>query len=147
MPSRFLAHSSAQQRLLLEACWFLLVARLGLWTLSFTRLMATLHGRSRTARATPQEDIRDTRWAVEASARRLPWSLTCLPQALAAAWMLQRRGHAPALVYGVSQGFAAHAWVELEGVPVVGDRAAGGFTVLARFPAAVGSAAVPGSAA
>jgi hypothetical protein len=121
--------------LVLEASGFLLAARAALWTLPFARLMASLHGRSRGPTGTAAADIRRIRWAVETAARRLPVSLTCLPQALAAAWMLQARGHAPELLYGVSAGFAAHAWVELEGMPVVGHRAAVGFTVLARFPA------------
>lgn len=40
---------------------------------------------------------------------------TCLPQALAAQWMLRRRGYAAKVVVGVSRGsnapVAAHAWV------------------------------------
>jgi Transglutaminase-like superfamily len=102
--------------------------------------MASLHGRiapnePRSASGNAPADVRRTRWAVEAAARHLPVSLPCLPQALAAAWMLQSRGHAPSLLYGVApHGFEAHAWVELEGMPVVGHRAAAGFTVLARFP-------------
>lgn len=134
-PRKFLALSFARQRLLLEACCFLLLARIALWTLSFSRLMTSLHGRSGSARGSALAHVREIRWAVEAAAHHVPVSLTCLPQALAAAWMLQIRGHAPGLVYGVSAaGFAAHAWVELEGMPVVGHRAADGFTVLARFP-------------
>ncbi len=120
--------------LLLEACGFLLAARAALWALPFARLMTSLHWHSLTASRNARADIRCIRWAVEAAARHLPVSLTCLPQALAAAWMLQARGHAPDLLYGVSAGFAAHAWVELEGMPVVGHRAAAGFTVLTRFP-------------
>ena|SRR5271165_1585267 len=131
---KFLALPFGLQRLLLEACCFLLAARAALGMLSFARLMASLRWRSRSTSGTVQADIRGIRWAVEAAARHLPLSLTCLPQALAAAWMLQLRGHAPGLLYGVSAGFAAHAWVELEGMPVVGHRATGGFTVLARFP-------------
>jgi hypothetical protein len=120
--------------LLAEACGFLLAARAGLWALPFAGLMTSLQWHSRTAASNAPADIRRTRWAVEAATRHLPFSLTCLPQALAAAWMLQARGHAPELLYGVSTGFAAHAWVELEGMPVVGHRAAGEFTVLTRFP-------------
>lgn len=120
--------------LLGEACGFLLAARAALWALPFTPLMASLQWHARAAARNAPADIGRTRWAVEAAARRLPFLFTCLPQALAAAWMLQMRGHAPGLLYGVSPGFAAHAWVELEGMPVVGHRAASGFTVLARFP-------------
>jgi hypothetical protein len=89
------------------------------------------------------EWIRQIRWAVKTMARHSPLPLICLPQALAAMWMLQSRGFAPRLLYGVrtdrTNGFSAHAWVELDGAPVVGHRVAAGFTVLAGFPALSGS--------
>ena len=77
-------------------------------------------------------------WAVETTARLSPWTLACLPQALAAWWMLRSRGYSARLMYGVSNdvktGFSAHAWVEVDGMAVVGGRAARGFTVLTSFP-------------
>jgi len=125
--------------LLVEAGFFLLLARAELAILPFARAMASLAGRSESElRRNAGDWIRQIRWAVETMARHSPLPLTCLPQALAAAWMLQSRGLAPRLVYGVrtdrTNGFSAHAWVELDEAPVVGHRAAAGFTELASFP-------------
>jgi hypothetical protein len=46
---------------------------------------------------------------------------TCLDAAVAACWVLRRRGRAPVLCIGTAveaDRFAAHAWVELDGRPV-----------------------------
>jgi hypothetical protein len=135
------AISHSDRRLLWEAGFFLLLARVELIILPFARIVAGLGTRGRSpAGENAGEQVRRVRWAVEAVARHSPSPLTCLPQALAASWMLQARGHAPRMIYGVAtdpaKGFSAHAWVELEGAPVVGHRAARGFTVLASFPRA-----------
>ena len=72
--------------------------------------------------------------AVTAAARRLPFEAVCLPQAMAAHWMLSRRGVDSRLWFGVLDAPAApgtapgnapapdrlHAWVEVAGAPVVG---------------------------
>lgn len=54
-----------------------------------------------------------------------PWVPgNCLSRSLAVLWFLRRSGHAPDLRLGVSLAggaFAAHAWVELDGV-VLNDR-------------------------
>lgn len=54
---------------------------------------------------------------VDATARRLPFSTTCLDRAIAARWILRRVGVQAALVLGTaaSPPFAAHAWVDLSG--------------------------------
>jgi hypothetical protein len=52
-------------------------------------------------------------------------------------WMLHSRGYAPQLIYGVSsraEGYVAHAWVELDGNPVIGYRAGQSFVRLTAFP-------------
>lgn len=73
--------------------------------------------------------------AVSAAARRLPWSPVCLPQALAASWMLRRRGLASRVCFGVLRengALKAHAWTTTaDGGVVCGGSAAVGFTPLA----------------
>ena len=76
--------------------------------------------------------------AVPAAARRLPWKPVCLPQALAAAFMLWRRGQPSCLCLGVRRegaGIAAHAWLLAgkngEGGVVCGGRGAERFTPIA----------------
>jgi hypothetical protein len=133
-----LALTRAQRALLFEASLRLLQAWAMLHLLPFNRMTATLmrgHGGSAAAEREP------VRWAVETAARNLPLPLTCLPQAFAACWMLAARGGRPLLHYGVAKteaGFVAHAWVEINGLPVVGHRAAERFTLLATFAAGTG---------
>jgi hypothetical protein len=133
---KFAALPRNDKGLLFEAAFLLLRAKVELAILPFAKVVKTHPGRARPAGAA--EQIRRVGWAVETTARHSLVALTCLPQALAAWWMLQKRGHPARLLYGVSKegetGFSAHAWVEVGGVPVVGGRAARGFTVLTSFP-------------
>ena len=63
---------------------------------------------------------------VERGVYRLPIEARCLPQAMALAWMLRRRGMAPAIVLSALPGQHRgglddlHAWVELGGEVVIG---------------------------
>jgi hypothetical protein len=72
---------------------------------------------------------------VAAVAWRLPWHPTCLRQALAVQRMLRRRGIASRLHLGVADVSvnAAHAWVTVEGRPVVGRRGIERFVPIAAF--------------
>ena len=133
---RFRALGWADRRLLGEAAVRLLLAWCLLRLRPFMRVVATLD-RARPGAGGAHDEIRRVRWAVEAAARHLPLDLSCLPQALAASWMLIARGARPSLYFGVAaagRGFESHAWVEVDGVPVVGHRVAVGFTPLAVFP-------------
>lgn len=136
---KFLALPPSDRRMLLEAAFLLLRARAELAILPFAKVVATHSGQKPCAVALGAKgQIPRVGWAVETTARFIPLTLTCLPQALAAWWMLQARGHAARLIYGVSKdrqtGFLAHAWVEVDGIAVVGGRAARGYTVLTSFP-------------
>jgi hypothetical protein len=130
--------TGADRCLLIEACIRILVARVALKLLPFARVISLLVAPNHVGAPADLTLIRRVRWAVETAARRLPLSLTCLPQAFAALWMLQTRGLAPQMHYGVAAcetgGVEAHAWVELEGMPVVGQREAARFKRLATFP-------------
>ncbi len=132
-----LAHSRVDWCFFAEACADILYAWGALRLQPFEKVVATLRAGPHPKPA-DQGSARQVRWAVEAAARNLPLSLTCLPQALAASWMLQARGYAPQLHYGVAipktGGFEAHAWVELNGMAVIGHRAAKRFTLLTSFP-------------
>ena len=59
--------------------------------------------------------LRDTKRAVERAARHSPTPAKCLSQALAAAWMLRRRGVAGTIKLGAARGpegaLAFHAWL------------------------------------
>lgn len=64
------------------------------------------------------------RWALSAVSRRLPWRSDCLIQSLAGKLWLDARGVPCALRLGVRRddagGLSAHAWIEVDGVPVTG---------------------------
>jgi hypothetical protein len=78
-------------------------------------------------------------WAVQAAARHAPLGFVCLPQALAAKWMLQRRGLPSTLYFGVAlnaatkSGMLAHAWVRAGDKILTGEREAAHHVVVARF--------------
>lgn len=71
--------------------------------------------------------------AVAGVARRLPWTPLCLPQAMAASRLLDRRGlprelHLSARTGG--GGLEAHAWVTSAGHPVIGGDGRGHMRVV-----------------
>ena len=108
------------RRLLLwEALGALALARLGMMCLPFKRIAAWLGTPgTESPRAATAEQVhiaREIGWAVGCLAPRVPWDSRCLAQALAATWMLRRRGLEPTVSFGAdrveSREFVAHAWV------------------------------------
>lgn len=109
----------ARKRLLCEALAALALARIAMACLPFRRVAAWLGtpGTETPSTATPGE-IRladQIGWAVGSLARRVPWDARCLAQALAATWMLRRRGLEGTVSFGADRGeshqFLAHAWL------------------------------------
>jgi len=107
--------------------WVLLVkVRLGLWVLPFSRVTHRLEvWAARRIAAREVADPHELAWAVRAASRGVPGGGHCLTQALAARALLRRHGYEARLHIGVSRegvlGFAAHAWVELDGEVLIGD--------------------------
>jgi hypothetical protein len=69
--------------------------------------------------------VRRVVWAVAAASRRLFSDRPCLPTALAARYLLARRGVATELRIGVTRdanGLDAHAWLERHGDVLIGGR-------------------------
>jgi hypothetical protein len=132
---RFMTGTAGERRLVIEAALLLVLVRIGLRFLAFATLLRLVdrlaRRRGEPARApaggSAGDLARQVAWAVTAVGRRLPGSMTCLSEALAAAVMLQRRGYAPQLRVGVqargdgSKPLKAHAWLECEGHIVVGE--------------------------
>lgn len=70
---------------------------------------------------------------VRGVARRVPAKVVCLPRAMAAQWMLRRRGVGGDLVLGArrtgpEQPLDYHAWLTVDGECVIGGRGAGAYT-------------------
>ena len=77
--------------------------------------------------------------AVKRAARRLPWTIVCFPEGLAAHWMLRRRGAPSQVHYGLRPSQAklsAHVWVTLAGEIIVGEEQDDPHTCVAVFPQA-----------
>lgn len=107
--------------LLGNAVFKLAVASAGLRLLSFRRIRAFINSRPSRPQREPRYSPDEVARALERGSRYVAGS-TCLVQALAGQWLLQREGYAPQLRIGVSksEGFEAHAWLELEGKVVIG---------------------------
>jgi hypothetical protein len=134
------------RRLLFEAVFWLAFAWLAIALLPFSHV-GRLAGRPvRTVE--PRQRMRllaieRIRWAVVASARRVPWRANCFQQGLATQFMLRRRGVPAVLYYGAAmnpqEGLSAHVWVRHGDIDVVGCETASRFAVLAAFPPQEGS--------
>ncbi|MEO6581067.1 MAG: lasso peptide biosynthesis B2 protein [Sphingomicrobium sp.] len=123
-----------------EAACALTVAWLAIKVLPFSRLMKTTHvGRVQSKQSQAQQAAlgSDMRRAIKRAARRLPWSIVCFPEAMAAHWMLRRRGADSRLHYGLrssDEKLSAHVWVTLGGEIVVGEEHDNPHRCVATFP-------------
>jgi hypothetical protein len=122
---RRLSQLSREERgLLLQATVVVGTVRLGLWVLPFRTLRDFVaHTSASTTVRGDVETVSRVGWAVTSAARRIP-AATCLTQALAAQYLLRRRGVEARLRIGVArergERLQAHAWVESGGRVVVG---------------------------
>ena len=138
--TKFRRRSWHERTLLGEALWFLIGARLLVLTVPFRRfaLSLGLAQRETPIVITPEERAVavEVSWAVQAIARHAPLDFVCLPQAIAAKWMLRRRHLASTLYLGVASGrekeeaMTAHAWLRVGSKIVTGEREAGAHAVL-----------------
>lgn len=126
---KLLKLKAGDRRLLLKTLYLLWVIRLGLWILPFNRLRDLLERWGSNRADLPKADTlyRDrVSWAVTTAERFIPGRKTCLVQALAVQFVLARRSFPANLRLGVvkdeSKGLRAHAWVESDGVVVIGGQ-------------------------
>jgi hypothetical protein len=77
--------------------------------------------------------VEDVAWAIRRVSRFVPRA-TCLTQAVAGRLMLARRGHTSRVNIGVARaaggGLRAHAWLESDGVVVIGGDGLDDYTPL-----------------
>jgi hypothetical protein len=144
---RFGQVADSRRALVLEAVLWLLMARLALAAVPFPRLARRLgtfvppnDPRVRDAKGAPQAHkhlAREIGWAVTRSARYVPFKAVCLPQAMAARLMLERRGISSTLHFGAAKGkeqpLDAHAWLDCAGVEVTGYPVGESFSEIACF--------------
>jgi hypothetical protein len=87
--------------------------------------------------------LRDIRWAVTSVNRTFGGRFTCLMQGMAGKAMLSRRGVANTLVLGAklggaapqpsTEGMAAHAWLRVGTIVLLGNEARGGFVPIMSY--------------
>lgn len=126
---RFLRLPPGERALLLKAVAVVGGVRLGLSLLPASRVLrrAEKLGRVReSGRRAGGDGLTPDRiaWGVRTASRLVPGA-SCLTRALAARVLLGRYGHASRVVIGVAREggeFGAHAWTEVEGRAVIGER-------------------------
>ncbi|MBA3878815.1 lasso peptide biosynthesis B2 protein [Sphingomonas sp. CCH10-B3] len=142
-----LAVGGARQRLVAEAAFALLVARIALLVVPFPRLAArwgVLLPVGDPGLTPPEaldaaavETAQAIGWAVTATASVMPFKAVCMQQAVAARAMLARRGVASVLHYGAGRddkgALVAHAWLDAAGVKVTGYPIAAGIAEIGAF--------------
>lgn len=137
--SRIRGKTPDERRLLAEAVAALAVASFLIALVPF-RKVASLARLPDQLPPNPGEQldrIKAVRWAVAASARRVPWRAKCIEQGFAAQWMLRRRAVPAVLHYGVAKrdgSLAAHVWVRSGPNDVLGCENSAEFAEVAQFP-------------
>jgi hypothetical protein len=94
-----------------------------LWIFPFRELQRVISSRGRLPLAvSPDVPVGRLVWAVRAASRRIP-AASCLTQSLALHCLLSSAGHHSEVRIGVGKDmegrFAAHAWVECAGQPLL----------------------------
>jgi hypothetical protein len=144
---KFCRRSHSDRQLLLEAGFWLALARIAILTVPFRWTIRLLAYR-------PVSDgmknpcscdtaalkfARRAGWALASVSSRTPWRSTCLTEAIAGAGMLRSRQLAATLALGIAKSFAnpdtleAHAWLTCGDLIVTGAQGHTRFRVVARF--------------
>ena len=143
---KFLSLPAMERRLLLQSLLLVSLIRLSLWLLPFRMVWRLAQGAENSgalAELLPQGGLREPQsndvpvppgqersrevsriaWAVTAASQYIP-AASCLTQALATQVLLRRHGYPAELRIGVTRApsgtLQAHAWVESQGVVVIG---------------------------
>ncbi|MEN6508140.1 MAG: lasso peptide biosynthesis B2 protein [Smithella sp.] len=135
--------SRTERMLLLEAFVLLGLARLGVLVLPFRWLAKSMGNHMKEADTSVQPaDLQLARmigWAVRSVANYTLWESVCLPQAVAAKWMIKRRGIPGTLYLGVMKDeakpekLAAHAWLRCGQFILTGAEGQLQYTVVSTF--------------
>lgn len=123
----FLKRPCRDKLLLGEAFLAVVSMRLGLWVLRYRRVRRLVEARKLGPPRHLSRALMRVCWAIDHAASVVPGA-SCLPRALAGMMMMRRRGIEGVLRFGVRQKpgakrIDAHAWVEIEGVVVIGGTA------------------------
>ncbi len=129
----------ADRRLLNRTFFLVLFVRLWLWLASYHSLSRFLHWLARQTRNSSRISMQypdRASWAVQSVSRCIPGARTCLVEAMALQFILQRHGIPSHMQVGVckdEQGkLRAHAWIECRGHVVIGGTDLSAYTLLGK---------------
>jgi Transglutaminase-like superfamily len=124
---KFLQWSWSDRFLLFQTFVLLNLIRLGLWAMSFRRLLKLWHYfRSKYPNIQPSNPhpISKIIWAIDCSSNYSLGTPRCLVRAIAAQILLHQQGYRAELCIGVSKGesgkFEAHAWLTYQKQVIIG---------------------------
>ena len=129
---KFWSLNPGERGLLLQTILLVVFLRAALCLLPFVRLKDYLARRAKRHPGPQEVPASRLVWAVRTVAARIPRA-TCLTQALAAKYQLERSGRNAQLHLGVAKEkgrFLAHAWLECDGQTVLGGEIADRYTPL-----------------
>lgn len=119
---RFLELAHAERQTLIASATGLPLVWLGLRLLGLARMQALLQAHhDQMGQPLPLQDMQALAGLVNIAARHTVGPVTCLTRSLLLVWLLRRRGVRGQLRIGVRRiesGLAAHAWVEVDDMPV-----------------------------
>lgn len=144
---RFFLLSGGRRLLVVEAVLWLGLSRIALLFVPFRVLVARFGALTPSAKADAGRQsclsneqsalVLAVGWSVTRAARYVPFRAVCLPQAIAAQVMLNRRRIASVMHFGVAkipdEGLAAHAWLDASSIEVTGYPVGPEFVEVARF--------------
>ena len=146
---RFLRLAGERRSLLVEASVYLLLVRLTLMVVPFPKLARRIGGcmlpadshaaQARQDSILPGQSLvaLEVGWAVTRAANYIPFKVSCLPQAMSARTMLEKRGIRSVLHFGTAAAkespLVAHVWLEAAGVEVTGYPVGDEITEIACF--------------
>ena len=124
----FIRLQPGERGLVLRTLFLVAAIRVTLWVLPFQRLQRVVGSVDpwKHLLVSIPADVPIARlvWAVRAASRRIP-AASCLTQSLALHCLLTRAGYRSEIRIGVTKdmeaGFAAHAWVDYAGHPLLSD--------------------------
>lgn len=133
---KFLRLSCRERWLLAKATALLAFVRFALSLLPFPYIRPLLARASRCSPRLANDPlaVEQFPWAVRAVSRLIPGGQHCLSQALTVHTFLARRGYPSKICFGVQReqgmAFTAHAWVECDGVVLIGGDHVNGYVRL-----------------
>ena len=122
---KFLILTNRERLFTIETFLLLGLVRLGLWLISYQKLLHLLDQMSKLNYGDREIELNKIVKAVNISTCYMPGGAKCLARALTTQVLMKQQGYSPQLFIGVAKAeqgqLEAHAWVEYQGLIVIGD--------------------------